>query len=284
VITVCLPPLVSEINAQPGCPDGSAQIADLPSLPDRGSAFAYTPPLALLQQAIAQDPVKGLGGVQLRIQLDMTASGVALRASKTLYFLLKGSPISLNHSLEIVGMETSNAGVHSTFTGDQAVDVFVSRTTGLRPLIGPVAGQTDAVERYTAYDHSGALAQFQEHVTYAFYAGNALFFGQSSAGAAIYNGAAGDVADEPAPGAPDPVNGLVSVEPVYPGDQGASFWVIARDDRGAVARALLRQGASRGVPRRGALAEVPGRALRLQLIRGRHQQPLPSLSGALLWL
>lgn len=233
VIHVCLPPSVNVINAQPGCPDGSAQIGELDIVPDVDTPFVYTPPLALLQQAIAADPVHGLGGVQLRIQLDMTADNVALRASKTLYFLLKGSPATLNHSLVLTGTETSNAGVHSTFGAFQPVDIFVARTTGLRPLIGPAPGQTDAVETYLAYDNNGVLTQFREHVTYAFYAGNALFFGQSSAGAAIYNGAAGDVADEPAPGV-DPTDGLVSVEPVYPGNQGGTYWVVARDDRGAV--------------------------------------------------
>ncbi len=235
--TLCLPPLVSDINASPDCPAGSAPVAQLGAVPAHDAPLVLTPPLALLQQAAARDPLGGRAGLTLRLQmsLDLGGAGTAL-ATKDLSFQLAGSPATLNHALELIGIEQSDDGAHRLPAIGQPLSMKVGQTTGLRPLIGPGAGATSAVETYSAYDNDGVLAQFTEHVTYAFYDGNALFFGTPHNGEeAIYTGAPGDVADEPPAGSPDPPDGLATAEPVFPGSQGGSFWVVARDGRGGVA-------------------------------------------------
>jgi hypothetical protein len=234
-VHVCLPPPVSQINAPPGCASGAALVADLPSIPDELHPLVYTPPLALLQQAVAQDPVHGLAGVQLTLQFDIDARLGPIAITKQLSYLLKGSAASVNHALELVGMETSSAGVHTITPVAEPAQILVGVATGLRPLIGPGAGADAAIETYFAYDNHGALVQLQEHITYAFYGGNELFFGTpNQGGSAIYTGAAGDVADEP-PAGTDPADGLATVEGLFTGDHAAWFWVVARDGRGGVA-------------------------------------------------
>ncbi len=238
---LCLPPLVSEVNASPACPAGSFDLGTLPAIPAHDSPLVIDPPLALLQEAAARDPLHGLAGLTLRLQMTVTSpadAGVSVNAvaTKDLSFQLAGSPVTLNHALELTGMEQSYDGVHAQLGMALPVNLIVTHFSGLRPQIGPGAGADSAIESYTAYDNQGQLIQLTEHVTYSFYAGNALYFGDPLNGnEAIYGGAPGDVADEPEPGAADPPDGLATIEAVFPGGQGGAFWVVARDGRGGVA-------------------------------------------------
>jgi hypothetical protein len=234
-VHVCLPPPVSEVNARPGCPSGSALVADLAKIPDESTPLVYTPPLSLLQSAVEADPVHGLAGIQLTLQFDISADIGTISIAKQLSYQVKGSLASVNHAIELVGLEVSSNGAHSVVATGEPAQIQVGTVTGLRPLIGPGAGAESAVETYFAYDNHGELVQLQEHVTYAFYGGDELFFGApNSGGGAVYTGAAGDLADEPRPGV-DPPDGIVTVEGLFPGDHGGWFWVVARDGRGGVA-------------------------------------------------
>jgi hypothetical protein len=235
-VHICVPPPISQVNAPPGCPVGSLFVAQLAAIPDETTPLIYTPPLSLLRAALAQDPLNGLTGIRLILELDIDADVGTISMRKELNYQLKGSPLTINHAIELIGIETSKAGVHTTLAGNNAAQILVGMATGLRPWIGPGDGADAGVETYLAYDNHGALVQLEEHVTYAFYGGNELFFGApDGSGRAIYTGAAGDVADEPVSGSADPPNGVATVEGDFQGPHSGYFWVVARDGRGGVA-------------------------------------------------
>lgn len=234
-ISICLPPSVSEVDAEPGCPVGSPVIAELPSVPDLNHPFIYTPPLSLLQQQVDIDPVHGLAGVQLLLQISVAGDSGPVLAIKSLDYQLKGSLASVNHGLEVVGMEASNNGVHTDYPPPASIPLVVGQPNGLRPLIEPGPGAATAAETYLAYDNSGHLVQLQEQITYTFFVRSGLIFGPFINGAAIYSNDPTNVADEPPPGTPDPPDGLVTVVPDDQGVYSNYIYVVARDGRGAVA-------------------------------------------------
>jgi hypothetical protein len=210
----------------------------------RGSAypiasFHVDAPADLLTAALAADKLHGYGGI--RLQLDVTApadpGGAPVHASKLLIYTPPAPGRTPNHGLEVPALRVlRDDGSVGELRNAEMLGVDVSSTVGLRPLLAPGPGGTDAVEQYTVVDLTGRTVVLREHVTYTFYVTPHNYFGEFVNGVATFRSDAnknGDVADEPAPGTPDPPRGLVRLTPVNA--SAGRLWVVARDGRGGEA-------------------------------------------------
>jgi hypothetical protein len=268
--TLCLPPLDPKPTSPPGCPAGSPVMASLPRVPDPSAPLVVQPPVELLREALRQDPLQGFGGIRLRLQIDVWLPGNALSAVKTLPFHLAGAPGSVNHPIELAGVEVRyGTGERFVVAPGETVPLVVAQPAGLRPLLARGSGAQAAVEEYELRDVDGRLVPMRERVTYKFLGANSLFFGRpdyTRSGTnpqVTFNGVPADEADEPEPGDPGPALGLVTVTAVFPGEQSGSFWVVARDGRGGEAALQLqfvaaerRPGCGGPPPRGGACPEL----------------------------
>jgi hypothetical protein len=142
-----------------------------------------------------------------------------------------------NHGLEIPALRILRVGMAAQeLKPGASFDLNVGDAVGLRPVIAPGPGGTEAAELYTVVDLSGRLVTQREQITYSFFVTPHSVFGQLINGVSIPNSAKNaqaDVADEPAPGAPDPPSGLVRLTSVNP--SLGRLWVVARDGRGGEA-------------------------------------------------
>ena len=246
---LCVPSSDDRPQARPDCPLDAPVVGELPSMPSADQPLLIQPKVALLREALRQDPLHGVGGVKLRLQLDFMRGSAsiagtnAVSATKTLLFHLAGAPESVNHGLELVGLEVDSgpAGGVRTYGAGKELALVVDRVTGLRPLLAAGPGGAEPVEEYDAVAPGGGLVRLRERVTYKFYAANTTFFGRAdltySQGApvAVYGGLAVDEADEPDPGVAPPPHGLVSAFLPFKDNQSGEFWIVARDGRGAEA-------------------------------------------------
>jgi hypothetical protein len=242
---LCLEPANPKPSDLPGCPDGPS-VAKMGIVPMEGHPLIVLPPVELLRAALQQDPLRGLAGIRLRLHLDFVTADQVVSATRTLLFHQKGSATSVNHALELAGVVLIDGqGQRTTYSPGQSLDLIVAQSFGVRPLIAPGAGAEAAIEDYEGLDATGNLVPLREHVTYKFYAANSLFIGRpdftysQNNAMAVFDGLPGDQANEPEPGDPEPPNGLVSILPVFPGNQAGAFWIVARDGRGAEASLLV---------------------------------------------
>jgi hypothetical protein len=215
------------------CPEGSLVVARLAAYPT--ASFAVDAPADLLRAALAADPLRGYGGIHVQLDLAVAPGlGVAVsHASKLLIYSPPDPGHVPNHGLEIPALRILRDGlaVQQLKPGD-SFDLNVGDSAGLRPVIAPGPGGTEAAELYTVVDLSGRTVTQREQITYSFYVTPHSVFGQLFNGVSIPNfarNAQADVADEPAPGTPDPPNGLVRLTSV--GRSVGRLWVVARDGR-----------------------------------------------------
>lgn len=253
-ISACTLPATLEQNPVPECPADAVAVAGQSQVPTLARPMHLTIPLALLRQAKSQDPLHGTAGIQLRLQITVEVDGKRRIALKTLYFQEPGSTLEVNHAIELSGVRVTSRGSSNDVPPDVLAKVDVAQPFGLRPLLGVGAGAQAAIEEYDTIDLRGQRVHLRENVTYAFYAPSSLFLGRvdytRSAGnaVAIYTGLPGDVANEPAPGEPEPANGLVAATAVWPGNQTGLVWIVAADGRGAETWTTLRYDATEQRP------------------------------------
>jgi hypothetical protein len=219
------------------CPEGSLVVARLAGYPT--ASFDVVAPAELLRAALAVDPLRGYGGI--RLQLDLFVSRdpgpVQTRASKLLLYSQPDPTQVPNHAIEVPGLRVLREGAApEDLQPGATLSVDVAQTVGLRPLIAPGAGATEAAELYTVTDLSGRVVTLREHVTYSFFVTPHNMFGTLVNGAGNFNvegSAAPDVGDEPAPGTPDPPRGLAQLTALS--QSVGRLWVVARDGRGGEA-------------------------------------------------
>lgn len=219
------------------CPEGSLVVARLAAFPT--ASFGVDAPADLLRAALAADPLRGYGGIRLQLDLMVAngSAGGAARASKLLIYSPPDPAHVPNHGLEIPSLRILRAGsaTQELKAGDK-LSLNVGDTVGLRPVLAPGPGGTEAAELYTVIDLSGRLVARREQITYSFFVTPHTVFGELVNGVSIPNAdknAQADVADEPSPGTPDPPGGLVRLSSVNP--SLGRVWVVARDGRGGEA-------------------------------------------------
>ncbi|GAC1340454.1 MAG: hypothetical protein NVS2B9_10030 [Myxococcales bacterium] len=219
------------------CPEAAPVVARVSGYPT--ASFAVDAPVALLRDALAADPLRGYGG--LRLQLDLRVGGpsgaILARASKLLIYALPDPAHVLNHGLEIPALRILREGAapQDLKPGDR-FPLNVGDAAGLRPLLAPGPGGSEAAETYTVTDLSGRLVSRREQITYSFFVTPHNVFGRLINGVSTPGAdknAQADVADEPAFGTPDPTGGLVRVTSVNA--SLGQLWVVARDGRGGEA-------------------------------------------------
>jgi hypothetical protein len=219
------------------CPDGSLVVARFAAYPT--GSFDVDAPADLLRAAMAKDPLRGYGGI--RVQLDLAvapAPGLPeVHASKLLIYSPPDPAHVPNHGLEIPALRLLRDGsAPQDLRPEDRFTLNVGNSLGLRPIIAPGPGGTEAAELYTVLDLSGRLVTKREQITYSFYVTPHNVFGQLVNGVSVPDApenAQADVADEPAPGTPDPPGGLVRLISVNP--SLGRLWVVGRDGRGGEA-------------------------------------------------
>ncbi|MBS2023153.1 MAG: hypothetical protein JST92_12130 [Deltaproteobacteria bacterium] len=253
-ISVCTLPTGLQQDPVQECPAEAQVLAGQSVVPTLVAPLQLTVPLALLRQALQEDPLRGAVGLQLRLQISVHVGDKTLVAFKTLYFQQAGSNLTPNHAIELTGVRVTASTSSRDFGAQESAQVVVAEPFGLRPLLGVGAGAAAPIEEYDTVDLRGERVHLREQVTYAFYASSSLFIGRvdytRSLGnpTAIYTGLPGDVANEPAPGDTEPTNGLVAATAVWPGNQSGLVWIVASDGRGAQTWFTLRYQASEQRP------------------------------------
>jgi hypothetical protein len=210
-----------------GCPPGSPQMSA--STDESGEAhFVAQATAAMVSAARDADPLLGYGGIRVQLDVAATSPGGTSAARKTLLYTPQSLGTTPNHAVEISGVELTRSG--NPFETAAAGGHFIIPTgvpLGVRPLLAP-----GSIETYETTTLDGRTVQLTEHISYNFYGTPNLLFGDVQQGVSPGDLQGGDVADEPAPGDPEPTNGLVRVQ----GYRNSSefLWVVARDGRGAI--------------------------------------------------
>ena len=251
VARFCVPPLDPDRpQTPPGCPADSIVAGQSPLAPTLAAPLVLRPSVDLLRRSIDADPLRGLGGIKLRMQLDFTRGARLVSTTKTLLFHQAGQPGSVNHAVELAGVEVDYgiSGQVQRYSSNETIPLVVTQVVNLRPLLGTGLGAAGPIEDYDALNPDGSLSRLREHVSYRFYAANTLVFQRPdyshvfNAPIVTFTGTAGgDEADEP----DDPTavpHGLVSAFDAWQGNQAGDLWIVARDGRGA--EAWLRVGYS----------------------------------------
>ena len=191
--------------------------------------------VALLQAAVADDKLKGLGGVRLQLmvgvddQLDPNGQQTAL---KTLLFSpkLPGGNPNKNHNPAALGLTLINLNTKQTISSPasgEPITIYVGRQIGVRPRLGDGSSET-----YRTIDLSGRVVTLTENLSWNFY---------TTQDGDLDRG----TADEPIVGAGDPPDGLVRFQGVKDGAHG-TFWAVVRDGRGGQAWTIHPWSAVRG--------------------------------------
>jgi hypothetical protein len=203
------------------CPPGSLQLT-----PTQGSTdelfFDVVPPLQLLRDALAADPLAGYGGI--RLQLDVAVQSVlnqGVHASKLLLYTPAAPGYVPNHAFDLSGIVLARRGPALKLYPDKGADIFdVGEKVGVLPILAPAPGMPVAIEQYDVVDLAGHSSHLTERFSYAFFSTRHLKFDA-------------DTADQPPPGISPPVTGLLQFE--LTAQAQGTFYVVARDGRGAEA-------------------------------------------------
>ena len=180
---------------------------------------------SLLRDAVADDKLKGLGGVRLQLMLgvsdDLDLHGQQT-ALKTLLFSPKdlppGNP-NKNHNPIALGVTLIDLDTKQPIAAPasgEPLTLFVNRQVGVRPRLGD-----GSIEQYQTVDLSGRIVTLRENLSWSFYTTLDGDLDRASA-------------DEPIAGAADPPDGLVRFQALRAGARG-SFWAVVRDGRGGQA-------------------------------------------------
>lgn len=196
---------------------------------DNPAEFALQIQPALVQAALAADPLHGYGGVRVQLEVQgFTSDGPGPQASKLLLMSPAAPGHVPNHSFEVTGLAFVNAGLVRHAPTGAEVTLDVGGSVGLRPLLAPTPGVGQPDEEYDVVDLLGRTQHLRERISYSFYVTPHAQFG------AVGHPQAGqDVADEPGPGEAQPPAGLVQLSPL--GETVGRVWVVARDGRGGEA-------------------------------------------------
>jgi hypothetical protein len=197
------------------CETGPRQ--ELPSLVGpAGGEFSWVVrvPRAVLDFALGNDTLRGLGGIRVMLSLDVNDGdphGVLFASKDLLYSPAGGTP---NHNPLMTGLQltrdTSDAGKWSP--GDPPLPLSVGAPIGLRPLLA-----ADAIEEYDTTDLRGNKVHLREQLSYSFF---------TEPGAELDR----DGADEPLGGIAPP-EGLTRITANRRGGAG-KLYVVVRDGRG----------------------------------------------------
>lgn len=226
------------------CPAGSFEVPS-GELSEPGAFEAETTfevPSALIAASREADPLRGYGGIRVLFDVSGFAGPRRIRAGKLLLFTPRAPDAVVNKGLEIDRVSLLSGGVAvAEPKADETVLVDVASIYGVRPRLAPADGVIAQAEEYDAVDLAGRRVHLRERVTWSFFTTEQMIFGDliriGNNPVATYHPGA-DVADEPAPGEPDPPNGLVRMTVL---DDGPTWlWVVARDGRGGVAWTQVR--------------------------------------------
>lgn len=226
------------------CPAGSFEVPS-GALSEPGAFEAETTfevPSALIAAAREADPLRGYGGIRVLLDVSGFAGPRRIRAGKLLLFTPRTPAAEANKGLEIDRVSFLNGGVATAEPqSGEAVLLDVAGTYGVRPHLAPADGVTAQAEEYDIVDLAGRLVHLRERVTWSFFTTEQMIFGDlthiGNNPVATYRPGA-DVADEPAPGAAEPADGLVRMTVL---DEAQTWlWVVARDGRGGVAWTQVR--------------------------------------------
>ncbi|MBS2024723.1 MAG: hypothetical protein JST92_20170 [Deltaproteobacteria bacterium] len=220
------------------CPSGSFVVpSGTPSLTAEAET-AFDVPLSLIAAARDADPLGGYGGIRVQYDSIGYIGPRQVHVAKVLLFQTDPS-VRPNGAIELGPIELSDTGDPTQFGSPGSstkLHAGVSTTYDVRPRVLPGAGATEAAEEYTVTDLTGHVVTLRETISYSFFTTQELIFGDLERIAGnprpVYVPGA-DVADEPAPGSPDPANGLVRLTALQ--EAATHLWVVARDGRGAVA-------------------------------------------------
>ena len=180
--------------------------------------------VALLQAAVQDDKLKGLGGIRLQLMLtidDLQGPYGPQTALKTLLFSPRtpdGNP-NRNHNPAVDGLsliDLDTRQVTQSPANGESFTLFVGKQLGLRPRLAP-----GSIEEYPAIDLSGRVVRLREELSWSFYT---TIDGDLDRG----------TADEPGQGVGDPPYGLVRFQGAKAGASGR-FWAVVRDGRGGSA-------------------------------------------------
>ena len=177
--------------------------------------------VALLQAAVADDKLKGLGGIRLQLMLgveDALDPNGQQTALKTLLFSpkLPGGNPNKNHNPVALGLDLIDLAtkqVKSSPAFGETITIEVGRQVGVRPRLAE-----GSIEEYQTVDLSGRIVSLRENLSWSFYT---TLDGDLDRGSA----------DEPIKGAADPPDGLVRFQGVKAGARG-TLWAVVRDGRG----------------------------------------------------
>lgn len=199
------------------CRPPSLPLASAASAPIGEYAFDVRVPAGLVAGAIADDRLKGLGGVQVQVSVEVDTADPAgpQAARKLLVYTPKDGHVP-NHAPVLTGLELRKGTVVTgTWVPGQTLQLTVGEDVGLRPRPG-----IENVEVYEVTDLNGKRVTLRENVRHSFYVTPTGDLDRGSF-------------DEPLPGVADPPEGFTRLRALKPG--GGTLWVVTRDGRGGTA-------------------------------------------------
>ncbi|MFL5375112.1 MAG: hypothetical protein ACJ78T_14055 [Myxococcales bacterium] len=209
-------------ESNPICPE-EAIIARNHEWASDSSLEVRVPP-DVVAAARAADSLRGAGGIRVLATLRV-AGAVPEAASTPIVFVEPGQV--RNRAPVLTGMRVAREGFPYE-SSSVRIEMFSESPHGLRPVLEP-----GSLEDYDTIDFSGRAVHLRERIRYSFYASPGLFIGRLEhgiTGLAVYYGNGNDFeADEPDPGSPEPLSGLIPLTAMGNG----VLWVVARDSRGA---------------------------------------------------
>jgi hypothetical protein len=208
------------------CPAGSAVATDAGWT--RESFVEIRVPPEIVAATLSADPLRGAGGIRVLATLRVRGANPEL-ASTPILFMPPGRP--RNRAPAFAGVRAAREGFPYGPLATTELGIFSESPNGLRPVL-----EDGSLEEFDTTDFQGQRVHLRERIEYSFYATQGLFVGRLAHGpiglAVSYgNGNGSDYqADEPAPGTPDPPDGLIPLTALGSG----TLWIVARDSRGAV--------------------------------------------------
>jgi hypothetical protein len=176
-----------------------------------------------IRAALAADPLAGYGGVRIQVEVQARTDRASTTASKLLVFNPAAPGYEPNHGFLVTGLATADG---AAYPDGFALTLPVAETVGLRPLLAPAPGMSEAAETYEVTDLAGHKVLLRERISYSFFT-----LAHAQYGPLGHPVAGSDVADEPGPGDPQPEGGLVRLTALSAAI--GRIWVVARDGRGA---------------------------------------------------
>src|SRR5207245_8560665 len=138
----------------------------------------------LVAAAADSDPLRGLGGIRVRLEVAVVLPQGTAIAQKTLVFRLPDSPEAPNHGFQIAGLRVrrlthahdESPSLYPPWPDEEEVaagdlvhfDVFDKGW--LRPILAAAPGADAAVEEYDTTDLGGRRVHVRETITYSFFA------------------------------------------------------------------------------------------------------------------